>query len=138
MNDRSPADFRLPEELRYGPQHEWSRVGDGGTVTIGITDFAQDSLGDVQFLDLPRTGAVVEQGQAIAEVESVKTSSDVYAPCSGEVIEVNEDLVRNPERINTDPYGSWFVRIRVSDPGELSGLLNAAAYARRLAGASGS
>lgn len=101
---------------------------------MGITDFAQDSLGEVQFLDLPRAGAVVEQGKAIAEVESVKTSSDAYAPCSGEVIEVNEDLVRHPERINSQPYESWFIRIRASDTGELSKLLDVAGYARRVTG----
>jgi glycine cleavage system H protein len=132
MSDRDPSDFRYPEALKYGPEHEWSQIGESGIITMGITDFAQDSLGEVQFLDVPKVGTSVEQGNAIAEVESVKTSSDVYAPCSGEVIEVNDELVQHPELINSQPYESWFLRIRASDPGELSKLLDAAGYARRV------
>jgi glycine cleavage system H protein len=137
MSDRDPSDFQFPETLKYGPEHEWSHIGESGIITMGITDFAQDSLGEVQFLDVPQVGTSVEQGKAIAEVESVKTSSDVYAPCSGQVIEVNEELVQHPERINSQPYESWFVRIRASDTGELSKLLDAAGYTRRVTSGQG-
>lgn len=132
MTSESPEGMSHPDSLKYGPQHEWSSIGDDGTVTMGITDFAQDSLGDVQFLELPSVGDTVTKGNPIAEVESAKTSSDVYAPCSGEVVEANEALVRNPEKINTAPYEAWFVRIRPSDPTELETLLGAGEYVERL------
>lgn len=121
-----------PDGLRYGPEHEWSSVGDDGIVTVGITDFAQNQLGDIEYVDLPKPGSQTERGKAFAEVESTKTASDVYAPCSGEVVEVNEALAGQPQQINTAPYASWFVRIWPSQPGELDQLLDASAYLGRL------
>jgi glycine cleavage system H protein len=121
-----------PDGLKYGPEHEWSAVGDDGIVTMGITDFAQGQLGDIEYLDLPALGTVVEKGAGLAEVESTKTASDVYAPCSGEIVAVNDELVRQPQRINSEPYDSWFVRIRPSRPEELDQLLDAAGYQGKL------
>ena len=121
-----------PDGLRYGPEHEWSSVGDDGIVTVGITDFAQGQLGDIEYLDLPKVGTTVEKGAGFAEVESTKTASDVYAPCSGQVVEVNDDLVSQPQKINSEPYASWFVRIRPSRPEELDQLADAATYAGKL------
>ena len=121
-----------PDGLRYGPEHEWSSIGDDGIVTVGITDFAQGQLGDIEYLDLPKVGTVVEKGAGFAEVESTKTASDVYAPCSGEIVAVNDELARQPQRINSEPYASWFVRIRPSHPEELGQLVSAASYVGRL------
>ncbi|MFD9733304.1 glycine cleavage system protein GcvH [Umezawaea sp. NPDC059074] len=125
--------MRFPENLRYGPEHEWSEVAPGHVVTVGITDYAQDQLGDVQWVELPRVGAEVELGAAFVEVESTKTASEVYAPCSGRVVEVNESLVGDPEQVNTDPYAAWFVRIQASRPEELDRLRSAEEYAAELA-----
>ena len=117
-----------PEGLRYTDEHEWVRA-DGELVTIGITDFAQDQLGDVVYLELPEVGAVVESGGQLAEIESVKTVSDLFAPVSGEVVEVNETLLQQPELVNQAPYGDgWIARIHASDLDELDALLDAAAY----------
>ena len=121
-----------PDGLKYGPEHEWSSIGDDGIVTVGITDFAQGQLGDIEYLDLPSLGATVEKGAGFAEVESTKTASDVYAPCSGEIVAVNDELARQPQRINSEPYASWFVRIRPSHPEELGQLVSAASYVGRL------
>ena len=117
-----------PEDLRYHREHDWARV-DGDEATFGITWFAQDALGEVVFFDPPEVGSTVTAGESYAEVESVKAVSDVIAPLSGEIIEVNTDLGETPDAINNDPYGDgWMVKIRLSDQSELDSLLDAAAY----------
>jgi glycine cleavage system H protein len=117
-----------PEDLRYHPDHDWARV-DGGEAVFGITWYAQDALGEVVFFDPPTVGAEVAKDKAYAEVESVKAVSDVFAPLSGEILEVNEALSESPDRINEDPYGEgWLVKVRLSDPGELDSLLDVNAY----------
>ncbi len=119
----------FPEDLRYAENHEWSRVEDDSKVRMGISDFAQDALGDVVYVELPEVGAVVTQGQPFAEVESTKSVSDVYATVSGTVVAINDALDATPELVNTDPYGEgWFVIIEASDLSELDGLKDAAAY----------
>jgi glycine cleavage system H protein len=118
-----------PNELKYAASHEWARVEADGTVTVGITDHAQIALGDVVFVELPEVGTVFSAGQEAGVVESVKAASDVYAPVSGEVIEVNGAIEEAPETINADPYGDgWFYKIRPSDASELDGLLTADQY----------
>ena len=120
--------MQIPDDLRYSSDHEWVRI-DGGRVTIGITDYAQDALGDVVFVDLPEVGSTAAAGASISEVESTKSVSDIYAPVSGTIAEVNGDLADAPERLNEDPYGEgWICVIEVQDPSELDGLLDAAAY----------
>jgi glycine cleavage system H protein len=120
--------MQIPDDLRYSSDHEWIRVEDG-KVRIGITDYAQDALGDVVFVDLPDVGGATESGASISEVESTKSVSDIYAPVSGTIVEVNGDLADAPERLNEDPYGEgWICIIELSDPGELEKLLTAAAY----------
>ncbi len=120
--------MNVPEGLRYSSDHEWVQV-DGDTVRIGITDYAQDALGDVVYIDLPSTGATVESGTTFGEVESTKSVSDLFAPVSGEVTAVNDELADAPERLNTDPYGDgWICAIKMSDPLQLDALLDAAAY----------
>lgn len=128
MGDSNISDLIHPEGLKYGPEHEWSSIGDDGIITVGITDFAQDQLGDIEYVELPSPGLQVEKGTAFAEVESTKTASDVYAPCSGEIVEVNDGVVSQPEQMNSDPYAAWLVRIRPSHPEELDQLLDAAGY----------
>jgi glycine cleavage system H protein len=119
----------VPEDLRYTADHEWVRREDGGRVRIGITDYAQDALGDVVFVQLPEPGAQVEAGASFSEVESTKSVSDVYAPVAGVVVEVNAELGDAPQRLNEDPYGEgWICAIRMTDPSELDQLLDAAAY----------
>ena len=123
---------RFPEDLLYHPEHDWAKV-DGDTATFGITDFAQDALGEVVFFDAPTVGSTISAGESYAEVESVKAVSDVIAPLSGEIIEVNEGLGDKPESINTDPYGEgWMVKVRLSDPSETESLLDAATYTSQL------
>jgi glycine cleavage system H protein len=120
--------MNIPEELRYSSDHEWARVEDG-RVRIGITDYAQDALGDVVFVQVPDTGISVESGQSFTEVESTKSVSDIYAPVSGTVVEVNADLADAPQRINEDPYGDgWICVIEPSDPSQIDALLDAAGY----------
>jgi glycine cleavage system H protein len=120
--------MQCPEDLRYSKEHEWIRVA-GETATVGITDFAQQELGDVVFVELPAVGSSVKRGQAFGVVESVKAVSDIYAPASGTVTEVNERLASEPELLNRDPYGeSWLIRIRLSDAAEVAELMDAAAY----------
>ncbi len=117
-----------PEELRYHPEHDWARI-DGETATFGVTWYAQDSLGEVVFFDPPEVGALVKKDEAYAEVESVKAVSDVFAPLSGEITEVNQELEESPERVNADPYGEgWMVKVKLSDPSELDQLLDVKAY----------
>ena len=124
------ADY--PKDLLYHPEHDWARI-DGDVATFGVTWYAQDSLGEVVFFDPPEVGAQVKQGESYAEVESVKAVSDVIAPLSGEIVEVNEALGDGPEKINDDPYGDgWMVKVRLSDASEREGLLDADAYAAQL------
>jgi glycine cleavage system H protein len=126
------ADASYPDDLLYHPEHDWARI-DGDLATLGITWYAQDSLGEVVFFDPPQVGAQVRQGDSYAEVESVKAVSDVIAPLSGEIVEVNAALADAPEQINDDPYGEgWMVKVRLSDPAERDALLDAAAYAAEL------
>ena len=117
-----------PANFRYTKQHEWTDVkGDVGT--IGITDYAQHELGDVVFAELPKVGAKVEAGKSFGTVESVKAVSEIYSPVSGEVTEVNSELQNTPEKINSDPHGSaWLIKVRLANPAEIKGLMDAAAY----------
>jgi glycine cleavage system H protein len=128
-----PANESYPDDLRYHPEHDWARV-DGDEAVLGITWYAQDSLGELVLYEAPAVGSTLTKGKAYAEVESVKAVSDVIAPLSGEVLEVNEKVVEEPETVNEDPYGDgWLVRIRVSDPAEADGLLDAEAYKAHIA-----
>jgi len=118
----------IPEGLRYSSDHEWVRA-DGGEVRIGITDYAQDALGDVVFVELPEVGAEVKKGDSFAEVESTKSVSEIYAPVGGKVSQVNSELGDNPERLNDDPYGEgWICVITVADQSEVSELLDGEGY----------
>jgi len=120
---------QIPEELRYTENHEWARLEDDGTIRIGITDYAQDSLGDIVFVDLPDVGAAITAGGPFAEVESTKSVSDVYGPVSGSVQKVNELLADTPEIVNQDPYGDgWFVVIAPEAGASIDNLMDAAAY----------
>jgi glycine cleavage system H protein len=117
-----------PENFRYTKEHEWVSV-DGEVGTVGITDHAQSELGDIVFVDLPKTGVTVEQGKTIGSVESVKAVSDIYSPISGEIVEINQALSDSPEKLNSDPHGdAWLVRIRLSNPAEINNLLSAVDY----------
>jgi glycine cleavage system H protein len=123
------AEASYPDDLLYHPEHDWARIEDAGLATLGITWYAQDALGEVVFFDLPAVGAALAKDEPYAEVESVKAVSDVVAPLSGEIVEVNEALSDNPATINEDPYGEgWLVKVRLSEPGEQGALLDAAAY----------
>ena len=118
----------VPEDLRYTSEHEWVRV-EGGVARIGITDYAQDALGDVVYVSLPELGATVAAMAACAEVESTKSVSEIFAPVSGTVSEINAELAESPQTINEDPYGKgWIFAVEMSDPGEAGGLMDAAAY----------
>ena len=117
-----------PENFRYTKEHEWVLV-EGDIATIGITDHAQKELGDIVYVDLPKVGTHVEQGKSLGSVESVKAVSDIYAPVSGEVTEVNAILAEAPEKLNSDPHGAaWLVKVRLSNPAELQNLMSAADY----------
>jgi glycine cleavage system H protein len=121
----------VPEGLHYTAEHEWvtATEGDPSVVRVGITDYAQDQLGDVVFVQLPAVGASVGAGESVAEVESTKSVSEIYAPLAGEVTAVNEALAESPELINSDPYGSgWMMELRIADTDAVSGLLDATAY----------
>jgi glycine cleavage system H protein len=127
------AEASYPSELSYHEEHDWARI-DGDVATFGITWYAQDQLGEVVFFDPPEVGKTLRRGEPYAEVESVKAVSDVIAPLSGEIVEVNESLSSDPEAINNDPYESgWMVRVRLSDPSEVDTLMDAAAYQESLA-----
>ncbi|MFO7254100.1 MULTISPECIES: glycine cleavage system protein GcvH [Limnochorda] len=127
--------MNVPEDLKYTVEHEWIRL-EGNRATIGITDYAQDQLGDVVFVDLPAVGQEVQAGGNLAVVESVKSVSDVYAPLSGRVVAVNELLKDAPETLNQDPYGEgWIAVLELTQPDEVQGLLDAAAYIQHLSGA---
>ena len=118
-----------PEELKYVETHEWVREDSDGTVIVGITDYAQGALGDVVYVELPEVESEVEMGDEVAVVESVKAASDIYAPLSGTITEVNESLEGNPELVNTDPYrDGWFFRLKLRDVEELSSLMDSESY----------
>lgn len=120
----------IPDELRYTAEHEWVRGG-GDTVRVGITDHAQEALGDIVFVTLPEVGTEVEAGQSLGEVESTKSVSDIYAPISGEVVARNDVLDARPELVNADPYGEgWMIEVRPADPAAVDSLLDAAAYGK--------
>jgi glycine cleavage system H protein len=124
----------IPAELRYSSDHEWVRLEDG-RARIGITDYAQDALGDVVFVDLPDTGTAVEKGASVSEVESTKSVSEIYAPVSGTIVEVNAELSDNPQRLNEDPYGDgWLFVIEPSDPSQVGELLEAEGYRELIEG----
>ena len=126
------AEESYPDDLKYHTEHDWARVN-GDEATLGITWFAQEQLGEVVFFDPPTVGDTISANQSYAEVESVKAVSDVIAPVSGEIVAVNEALSGAPELVNSDPYGDgWLVRVRMSDPSEVDGLLDAAAYRETL------
>lgn len=121
---------KIPPELKYSESHEWIRV-EGGNVTIGITDFAQDALTDVVYVELPKKGAKVEHKKSFGVVESVKSVSDLYSPVTGEVTDVNESLQQRPEQINDDPYGKgWIIKVKLADAKQVQGLLDSAGYAK--------
>ena len=123
----------VPPELRYSKEHEWVRV-EGDLATIGITDYAQEQLGDIVYLDLPKAGASVRQFEKLGEIESVKAVSDLFSPVSGEVKELNDDAVKSPELVNQEPYGrGWLVRLALSDGSEVERLLTAEQYGELLA-----
>ncbi len=127
------ADESYPEELRYFKEHDWVRVA-GDEATFGITWWAQDALGDMVYASLPDAGAAVTAGQPYGELESVKSVAEIFAPVSGEVVAANDALVADPALVNADPYGDgWLIRVRLSDPAELDGLMDAAAYRELLA-----
>ncbi len=118
-----------PKELHYAPTHEWATSSQDGVVTVGITDFAQDQLGDVVYVELPESGLGVGAGDSVAVVESVKTASDIYSPVPGTITDVNEALLDSPELINSDPYGDgWLFRVRLADEAALGDLLTAESY----------
>jgi glycine cleavage system H protein len=123
----------VPEELRYTETHEWLSERNDGSVRVGITDHAQEALGDLVFVELPAVGDQLDQGDSCAVVESVKAASDIYAPIAGEVIEINEDLENDPGMINNDPYGDgWLFALMPSDDAELDDLIDAETYAQQL------
>lgn len=127
------SELEYPEDLRYTPEHEWVRAGDGGVVRVGITSFAQDALGDVVYVSLPTVGDTLAAGDACGEVESTKSVSDLYAPVAGEIVAVNSALDASPELVNSDPYGEgWMYELRLSDPSAVDGLLDVEAYQQQL------
>jgi glycine cleavage system H protein len=122
------AEASYPDDLKYHPEHDWARI-EGDEATFGVTWYAQDSLGEIVFFDPPEVGSTVSKDQAYAEVESVKAVSDVFAPLSGEITEVNDSLADSPEKVNDDPYGDgWMVKVKLSDPSEADQLLDVATY----------
>ncbi len=114
-----------PESYRYTREHEWIEVAAG---KVGITDYAQSTLGDIVFVDLPKVGATIEKGKVFGSVESVKAVSDLYSPVTGTVVEVNEELATAPEKINTDAHGAWMLKVKITDPSQVDELLSAADY----------
>lgn len=126
--------MNVPEHLSYSTDHEWIRI-DANRITLGITDYAQDALGDVVFVDVPDTGTSVSKGDTFSEVESTKSVSDIFSPVTGTIVEVNADLADAPERLNDDPYGEgWMCVIELADPSELDELMDAAAYTELVEG----
>ena len=120
--------MKFDETVRYQESHEWARV-DGEVMTVGISDYAQDELGDVVFVELPEVGATMKQGDAFGVVESVKAASDLYMPAGGEIVETNEVLKDSPEKVNEDPFGDgWIIKVKMSDPAQVDSLMDSAAY----------
>lgn len=122
--------MKLPADLKYTESHEWIRTETDGTLTIGITDHAQDALGDLVFIELPAVGRSAKAGEAVAVVESVKAASDIYAPVAGEVVAVNAEIVDAPEKVNADAYAHWFYKLKPANAADVEKLLDAAAYAK--------
>lgn len=120
--------MNIPKELKYTESHEWARLEADGTVTIGITDHAQEQLGDIVFVETPKAGRKVAKGEAVGVVESVKAASDIYAPVAGEIVAGNDALADAPEKVNADAYGSWMYRIKPDNAADLGQLLDAVAY----------
>lgn len=120
--------MNTPAHLKYAASHEWSRLEADGTITVGITDHAQEALGDIVFLELPAVGRMVKAKEECAVIESVKAASDIYAPVSGEIVAINQAAVDAPESINSAPYDNWLFRIKPADPDELNSLLDADGY----------
>jgi glycine cleavage system H protein len=125
--------MHLPADLKYTDTHEWVRLNGDGTVTVGITWHAQDRLGDLVYVENPPLGKSFKKGQECGVVESVKAASDIYAPISGDVVAVNQELANSPEKINLDAYAAWMFKLKPSDPGELNQLLDATAYEQLIA-----
>ncbi|APF18881.1 glycine cleavage system protein GcvH [Caldithrix abyssi] len=124
--------MNVPENLKYTEDHEWAKI-EGDVAIVGITDYAQGELGDVVFVELPEVGATVSKGDTFGTIEAVKAVADLFAPLSGEIIEVNEKLGAEPETINKDPYGEgWMVKIKLSDPGEVNDLMDAETYKEKI------
>ena len=117
-----------PTELKFAPSHEWVKIEADGTVAVGISDHAQEALGDIVFLEFPKVGRVVAAEEAVAVVESVKAASDIYAPISGEIVETNDSLADTPENVNSDAFGSWMFKIKAANPADVEGLLTAEQY----------
>ena len=125
----------VPAELKYTKSHEWIRVEADGTLTIGVTDHAQEALGDVVFLELPEAGRELAAGEACAVIESVKAASDIYAPVAGEILDANQGAVDGPESVNADPYAAWLFKLKPNSAADLSALLDAASYQAEIANA---
>lgn len=123
----------IPADLKYTKSHEWIRVETDGSLTIGVTDHAQEALGDVVFLELPEAGRTVAAGDACAVIESVKAASDIYAPVAGEIIANNQDAIDAPESVNADAYSTWLFKIKPANAGDVSALMDATAYAAEIA-----
>jgi glycine cleavage system H protein len=121
--------IKTPQELKYTSSHEWVRREPDGTITVGITDFAQEALGDIVFIEFPQVGRTAKAGEAVAVVESVKAASDIYAPVAGEIVAVNDSLKDAWEGLNQDAFAAWLFKMKPSNAGEIAGLLDAAAYA---------
>lgn len=121
--------IKTPSDLKYTKSHEWARAEPDGTVAVGITDFAQEALGDIVFVEFPKVGARVNAGDAVGVVESVKAASDIYAPVAGEVVAVNGAIPDHWDLVNKDAFAAWLYRLKPANPGDLAGLLDAAAYA---------
>jgi len=124
---------KILEGLYYSDDHEWVKVLEDDVVLIGISDFAQSELGDVVFVDVPEAGDEIVQGEEFGAVESVKAASDLIAPISGEILEVNDDLIAEPEQVNQEPYESWFIKVKLANPKELDGLMDHLAYEKHIA-----
>ncbi|MBI2059034.1 MAG: glycine cleavage system protein GcvH [Nitrospirae bacterium] len=130
MKKKKGTGFEFPEDLKYTREHEWGRKEDDGIVTVGISDYAQDALGDIVYVELPEEGEEVLKGESFGFVESVKSVSDLYAPVSGKVVEVNLDVKETPDLLNQDPYGDgWLIKISLGDAAELDELMNSVEYA---------
>jgi len=125
--------MKLPQDLKYTASHEWARLETDGTVTVGITDHAQEQLGDIVFVEAPKAGRRVAAGEAVGVVESVKAASDIYAPVAGEILAGNDDLANAPEGVNADAFAAWMFKIKPDDPADLSKLLDAAGYEKAAA-----